>query len=144
MSAYKGSSIPGPATWWCRLAAPAPQRRPPPRSTGGRSGGGGGRPGGFLGDARPNARPPTGAGAGRAHGPRRRHRIDVGLFADTLTHHAGAARIAKDIDGADLSGVTGTPTFFVNGRRHYGSFDIDALAAAVQTARARALVARQP
>jgi protein-disulfide isomerase len=70
--------------------------------------------------------------------------IDVGLFADTLRHHAGAARIAKDVDGADLSGVTGTPTFFVNGRRHYGSFDVDALAAVVQTARARALVARQP
>jgi protein-disulfide isomerase len=70
--------------------------------------------------------------------------IDIGLFADTLRHHAGAARIAEDVDGADLSGVTGTPTFFVNGHRHYGSFDVDALAAAVQTARARALVARQP
>jgi Na+/H+ antiporter NhaA len=70
--------------------------------------------------------------------------IDVGLFADTLRHHAGAARIAKDVDGADLSGVTGTPTFFVNGHRHYGSFDVDALAAAVQTARARALVAVPP
>jgi Na+/H+ antiporter NhaA len=70
--------------------------------------------------------------------------IDIGLFADTLRHHAGAARIAEDVDGADLSGVTGTPTFFVNGHRHYGSFDVDALAAAVQTARARALVAVPP
>ncbi|MGO9660822.1 MAG: Na+/H+ antiporter NhaA, partial [Acidimicrobiales bacterium] len=70
--------------------------------------------------------------------------IDVGLFAHSLKHHAGSARIAEDVDGADLSGVTGTPTFFVNGRRHYGSFDVDALVAAVQAARARALVARQP
>ena len=61
--------------------------------------------------------------------------IDVGLFADSLKHHAGSARIAEDVDGADLSGVTGTPTFFVNGRRHYGSFDVDALVAAVQAAR---------
>jgi protein-disulfide isomerase len=70
--------------------------------------------------------------------------IDTRLFADSLRHHAGTARIAEDIDGADLSGVTGTPTFFVNGHRHYGSFDVSALAAAVQTARARALVAVPP
>ncbi len=70
--------------------------------------------------------------------------IDLELFADSLKHHAGAARIAEDVDGADLSGVTGTPTFFVNGRRHFGSFDINALTAAVQTAQARALVARRP
>jgi protein-disulfide isomerase len=70
--------------------------------------------------------------------------IDVGLFADALKHHSGAAHIAEDVDGADLSGVTGTPTFFVNGRRHYGSFDVGALASEVTLARARALVARQP
>jgi hypothetical protein len=28
---------------------------------------------------------------------------------------AGAARVADDVDSADLSGVTGTPTFFING-----------------------------
>jgi protein-disulfide isomerase len=33
--------------------------------------------------------------------------------------------------------VLGTPTFFVNGRRHRGSYDIQALLAAVQEARAR-------
>ena len=69
--------------------------------------------------------------------------IDVGRFADSLEHHAGAARIAEDVDGADLSGVTGTPTFFVNGRRQYGGFDTDALGAAVRAARARAAIAER-
>jgi protein-disulfide isomerase len=66
--------------------------------------------------------------------------LDAERFADALEHHAGAARIAEDVDGADLSGVTGTPTFFVNGRRHYGGFDTDALGAAVRAARARAAI----
>jgi protein-disulfide isomerase len=45
------------------------------------------------------------------------------------------------VDSADLSGVSGTPTFFINGRRHHGAFDIEALTAAVRTARARAEMA---
>ena len=40
---------------------------------------------------------------------------------------------------SDLSGVSGTPTFFGNGRRHYGSYDITALTAAVLAARPPAL-----
>ena len=30
-------------------------------------------------------------------------------------------RIAQDVESADLSGVSGTPTFFINGQRHYGA-----------------------
>ena len=48
------------------------------------------------------------------------------------------AHVAEDVDSADLSGVTGTPTFFINGRRHYGPYDIDTLSAAVRAAGARA------
>ena len=44
------------------------------------------------------------------------------------------------MDSADLSGVTGTPTFFINGKRHYGAYDIDTLSEAVRSARARALI----
>ena len=55
-----------------------------------------------------------------------------------MRKHTGRARIAEDVDGADLSGVSGTPTFFVNGRRHYGAYDIDTLSKAVRAARARA------
>jgi hypothetical protein len=32
----------------------------------------------------------------------------------------------------------GTPTFFINGRRHHGAYDIDTLATAVQASRQRA------
>jgi len=66
--------------------------------------------------------------------------LDVDRFTDDLKHHAGAARVESDVDGADLSGVTGTPTFFVNGRRHHGAFDIESLAASVRAARARAVI----
>ncbi len=62
--------------------------------------------------------------------------LDTDRFRDDLRKHAGAARIAEDVDSADLSGVSGTPTFFINGRRHYGSYDIAALTDAVLAAKA--------
>ncbi len=74
-----------------------------------------------------------------------RYAADLGLdqaqFAADLRDHVGAAHVAEDVDSADLSGVSGTPTFFVNGKRHYGAYDIDALSEAVRGARARALIA---
>ncbi|WP_329473917.1 Na+/H+ antiporter NhaA [Streptomyces sp. NBC_01723] len=72
-----------------------------------------------------------------------RHAREVGLdmevFREDLARRRGARRVAEDVDSADLSGVSGTPTFFVNGRRHRGAFDIDALKRAVEQARRRAL-----
>ena len=64
--------------------------------------------------------------------------LDLDRFEESLRRHAGATRIAEDVDSADLSGVSGTPTFFVNGRRHHGAYDIEALSSAVRLARARA------
>ncbi|WP_433242747.1 Na+/H+ antiporter NhaA [Streptosporangium sp. CA-135522] len=64
--------------------------------------------------------------------------LDVERFRTALHEHTGAPRIAEDVDSADLSGVSGTPTFFINGRRHHGAYDIDTLSAAVRAARARA------
>jgi Na+/H+ antiporter NhaA len=69
--------------------------------------------------------------------------IDSAQFRDHLSRRAGAARIAEDVDSADLSGVSGTPSFFVNDRRHYGPYDIAALTSAVQAAKART-IARKP
>jgi Na+/H+ antiporter NhaA len=66
--------------------------------------------------------------------------LDTARFSKDLRHHAGADRIDEDVDSADLSGVSGTPTFFVNGRRHHGAYDIAALSDAVIAARARALI----
>jgi Na+/H+ antiporter NhaA len=65
--------------------------------------------------------------------------LNTTRFRDYLRKRAGAARVAEDTDTADLSGVSGTPTFFINGRRHYGSYDIGALTEAVRTAKARAV-----
>jgi Na+/H+ antiporter NhaA len=66
--------------------------------------------------------------------------LDVERFEEDLRTRAGAGRIAEDVDSADLSGVSGTPTFFINGLRHYGAYDIATLSAAVKAARARELV----
>ena len=66
--------------------------------------------------------------------------LDVDRFLEDMRKGVGRGRIAEDVDGADLSGVSGTPTFFVNERRHRGAYDVDTLAAAVRVARARALV----
>lgn len=68
--------------------------------------------------------------------------LDMERFGKDLREHlAGAARVAEDVDSADLSGVSGTPTFFINGRRHQGAFDIEALSKAVRVAKARAEIA---
>jgi protein-disulfide isomerase len=64
--------------------------------------------------------------------------LDVERFEDDLRAKTGAQRIDEDVDSADLSGVSGTPTFFINGRRHHGAYDIGTLSAAVKVARARA------
>ncbi|GAA4204033.1 Na+/H+ antiporter NhaA [Streptosporangium oxazolinicum] len=64
--------------------------------------------------------------------------LDVGRFRADLHDQATTARIAEDVDSADVSGVAGTPTFFVNGRRHHGAFDLDSLSSAIRSARARA------
>ncbi len=67
--------------------------------------------------------------------------LDVERFRDGLRRGVGAAKIEDDVDSADQSGVTGTPTFFVNGRRHDGAYDVETLSAAVRAAGARSLIA---
>ena len=67
--------------------------------------------------------------------------LDVARFTEELQGHVGANRIAQDVEGADLSRVSGTPTFFINGRRHHGAYDIDHLSRAVGAAGARAKLA---
>jgi Na+/H+ antiporter NhaA len=67
--------------------------------------------------------------------------LDTERFGRDLRTHAAAARVAEDGDSADLSNVSGTPTFFINGKRHYGAYDIETLSSAVKAARVRAAVA---
>jgi protein-disulfide isomerase len=64
--------------------------------------------------------------------------LDTDRFRNRLRENADTGRIAEDIDSGDLSGVSGTPTLFINGRRLQGAYDITAVTAAVASARARA------
>jgi Na+/H+ antiporter NhaA len=65
--------------------------------------------------------------------------LDAERFDNDLRKHVYAARVADDVDSADLSGVSGTPTFFINGRRHHGAYDIKTLKASVRAAKAAQL-----
>jgi protein-disulfide isomerase len=67
--------------------------------------------------------------------------LDVERFSEELRTRRHAPRIARDVDGADQSGVAGTPTFFINGRRHHGAYDLDTLTRSVE-GEARAAVRR--
>jgi Na+/H+ antiporter NhaA len=66
--------------------------------------------------------------------------LDTEQFTADLRGHAGEAKITADLDSADLSGVSGTPTFFINGKRHHGAYDIATLSDVVRSARTRALI----
>ncbi len=66
--------------------------------------------------------------------------LDAGRFAADLRKHVGQGHVMEDLDSADLSSVSGTPTFFVNGKRHYGAYDIESLKKAVKLAKARSII----
>lgn len=63
--------------------------------------------------------------------------LDTDRFSATLDEGTHGTRIARDVESADLSGVSGTPTFFVNGQRHHGAYDLASLTAAVVAERRR-------
>jgi Na+/H+ antiporter NhaA len=66
--------------------------------------------------------------------------LDVERFKEHLRKRKGAPRIAEDVESADMSGVSGTPSFFINGHRHQDAYDIDTLSKAVRLARVRAAI----
>ena len=66
--------------------------------------------------------------------------LDMEKFRGHLRKRKGAPKIAEDVESADLSGVSGTPTFFINGHRHQGAYDIATLSKAVKAAGARAVL----
>ena len=74
--------------------------------------------------------------------------LDVERFRDEMRRRVHAPRVAEDVSSADASGVSGTPGFFINGRRHRGAYDVETLSrlvrAARSRARARAASAREP
>jgi protein-disulfide isomerase len=60
--------------------------------------------------------------------------LDVARFQLELASHVHAARVREDYLSALRSGANGTPTFFINGRRHDGSYDEQALLLALEAA----------
>jgi Na+/H+ antiporter NhaA len=63
--------------------------------------------------------------------------LDADRIVEELRRREYAPRVSEDVATADESGVSGTPTFFVNGRRHYGAYDIGTLTETVRAARGR-------
>jgi Na+/H+ antiporter NhaA len=68
--------------------------------------------------------------------------LDLERFWEDLRDGTQTERIAEDVMSADASGVAGTPSFFINGRRYSGAYDVDTLSDEVRRARNRATLAR--
>jgi NhaA family Na+:H+ antiporter len=58
--------------------------------------------------------------------------LDAERVRDELERGVWAERVARDKASGEAGGVQGTPTFFVNGERHAGAFDAQALIAALE------------
>lgn len=57
--------------------------------------------------------------------------LDTARFKKDLETHAFAARVHEDFHSGVKSGVNGTPTFFINGTRHDGPWDLETLTSAI-------------
>jgi protein-disulfide isomerase len=60
--------------------------------------------------------------------------LDVERFDKELAEHVHAARVHDDFMSGVRSGVNGTPTFYINGVRHDGSYELETLLAALEAA----------
>jgi Na+/H+ antiporter NhaA len=58
--------------------------------------------------------------------------LDVDRFLEDLDERRFALRVARDVESADESGAAGTPTFFVNGHRQRGPYDLRTLRDAIE------------
>ena len=58
--------------------------------------------------------------------------LDLARFSRELASHAHAARVRQDFTSGVRSGVNGTPTFFINGVRHGGSYALESLLGAIE------------
>ena len=61
-----------------------------------------------------------------------------------LAQHVYLGRVREDFMSGVRSGVNGTPTFFINGLRHDGSYEHDTLLAAISDAVRRTLPGAMP
>ena len=58
--------------------------------------------------------------------------LDVPRFVKEMEADAYLERVREDFRSGVRSGVNGTPTFFINGVRHDGPFDLGSLLAAIE------------
>lgn len=60
--------------------------------------------------------------------------LDEGKFKQQMAELAFASRVRSDVESGVASCVSYTPTFFINGVRHNGGYDIDTLLEAIEEA----------
>lgn len=60
------------------------------------------------------------------------HGLDAERMESEIDAGAHRDRIARDVASAEASGATGTPTFFVNGKRFFGAYDAGSLVEALE------------
>ncbi|HKO39403.1 MAG TPA: thioredoxin domain-containing protein [Solirubrobacterales bacterium] len=58
--------------------------------------------------------------------------LDAKRMATEIDSGAHRDRVARDVASAEASGATGTPTFFVNGKRFFGAYDASSLVEALE------------
>lgn len=63
--------------------------------------------------------------------------LDAGALTEALRERTFLKRVKQDFMGGVRSGVNGTPTFFVNGKRHDEGTDFESLAAAIEAVRSK-------
>ena len=68
------------------------------------------------------------------HGYAQQLGLDVGAFDRDLAGHAHTERVREDFMSGVHSGVNGTPTFYINGSRHDGGYELESLLAALDRA----------
>jgi protein-disulfide isomerase len=68
------------------------------------------------------------------HGYAQQLGLDVGAFDQDLAGHALAERVREDFMSGVRSGVNGTPTFYINGLRHDGGYELESLLGALERA----------
>ncbi len=63
--------------------------------------------------------------------------LDLAAFSKDLIEHTHLPKVRRDFAGGVMSGVNGTPAFYINGVRHDGSWDYATLSAALHLAARR-------
>ena len=53
--------------------------------------------------------------------------LDLGRFESDVADQATKARVERDVESGERSGVDGTPSLFIDGLRYRGPRDIDML-----------------